>query len=311
MKVLKAFDLNRINAFMMGNKISIYSLLIDEQNDSMLVGCGIWDRENQPHTNTVKDATPGKVLRISSRHGRIMGQTVNLPNIVYPLIRLPWGHYFVGCRTGAALTMNEKLSTNQIGSFGRGIYGVLHYAKLNKFFIGGRDGKLYIFDHLWKLEKSIQIASDRLWNLCADPDHRYLWSSCYNKKLYKIDSVSGEIVWQEDLGIGATTLVCALANGQLAVGGMNFKIALLNDGVIRQTISTPSPVCFVMDLPESKSFVVTGYKGQIWLFNYQGKLIDEFVSGSRENNPIWIVQSLAPDTAVFAWANGTIGTIQL
>jgi hypothetical protein len=311
MKVLNTFDVNKINAAALGGKISIYSLLVNHDADSMLIGCGVWDRENMPHTNPVKDATPGKVLQISSRHGAMMGQTTALQNIVYPLVRLPWGNYFVGCRTGAMYLMDDRLHVQPLGTAGGGVYGVALSPMLDRFFIGARNGNLYSYDQDWHQHDDFTIADDRLWNLCLDHDQRFVWSACYNRQLYKINLTNGQIVWQQDLGIGATTIVSRLSNGLLAVGALNFKIALLENETLQRIIPTASPVCYLMDLPAKQSFVATGYKGQIWLYDYDGKLTDEFTLDNRENNPIWIAQPQSPETIVFAWANGTIRIIQV
>ena len=97
----------------------------------------------------------------------------------------------------------------------------------------------------------------------------------------------------------------------MAVGCMLKSIFLLSGTDIVERIAVSSPVCFVMDLPGTGTFIATGYKGQIWRFDYTGQLVDEFVLDSRANNPIWIAQPDKARNVIFAWANGTIRTISM
>ncbi len=311
MKVLNEFDVNQVNRKVLGTSVSIYSLINELESQTHLIGCGLWDRENMPHSNAVKNFTPGIVFRVSNQTGAIQASSPTLNNIVYPMVPNPWGHLFVGCRTGAAYLMDQNLKVDPIGSYGTGIYGVAYSQLLDLFLIGGRNGRLYAFNSNWELVKEFQVSDDRLWNLCMDTDNQHVWSSSYNHRLFKIDLKGEQVEWQEKIGRGATTLINWLENGLLAVGCMFKSILLLYGFDVIQSIPVDSPVCFVMDLPGTGTFFATGYKGQIWRFDYAGRLVDEFILDSRENNPIWIAQPDSQNNMVFAWANGAIRTISM
>jgi hypothetical protein len=119
------------------------------------------------------------------------------------------------------------------------------------------------------------------------------------------------VVWFWNLGAGATTLIEKLSSGLVAIGCMRKCIKLICGERVVSTIQVESPVCFIMDLPALGQFLATGYKGQIWIFDYSGKCVDCLASDSRENNPIWIVQQLSPEVVTPAWANGIIRHLQL
>lgn len=309
MQILKELNLNAVNRETLGTSISIYSLLV--ANNSFLIGCGLWDRENMPHSNKVKNRTPGIVFDIDGQTGVIKKVTKKLANIVYPLVHGPWGSYFVGCRTGAAYLMDGDLGVRELGSFGRGVYGVAYSSSLDRFLIGGRDGRLYCLDRSWKLVALHQISDNRLWNLCLDHNDQFVWGSSYNGRLFKIHVLTGKIVCQEHLGAGATTLIAWLENGLLAVGCFGRCVKLLQGEHVVSSISVESPICFLLDLPERKQFLATGYKGQAWIFNYAGEQQDVFLLDSRENNPVWIGDRLAGGKIVLAWCNGTIRILKL
>ncbi len=313
MKIIDSLDINALNRDALGTTVSIYSLL-PVAGGGFLVGCGLWDRENMPHSNAVKDATSGIVLRVDSA-GKILVTSFKLANIVYPLIPGPWGGMFVGCRTGAAYLMDENLQVRPLGVFGRGVYGVAVCPPLDRFLVGGRDGTLYVFsrgcESVPVLERTHPVSDDRLWNLCLDHDPRFVWASSYNGKLFRVDVATGATVLSMHLGAAATTLIETLSNGLLAVGCMGKCIKLLRRDSVVGSIPVESPVCFVADLPDRGQFLATGYRGQIWIFDYDGTLVDSMEADSRENNPVWNVQR--PETGVIApaWANGTVRLIEL
>lgn len=314
MKVLAEFDVNQVNQQALGARVSIYSLLAENHlgYQTFLVGCGLWDRENQPHTRQVKDATPGIVLRVNET-GEIINQSERLDNIVYPLIERPWCgdlDLFVGCRTGFAYWMDRELRAVPFLRFDQGIYGVECSNQHKAILIGTRNGSLFRLDDQSWSQIFTKVAQDRLWNLCLDKDDQLVWSSCYNGRLYLIDFFSGQVIFDQHLGAGATTLVTWLPNETLAVGCMGKKICLLRYRKVIQVIDVEDPVCFIADLPDKGLFYATGYRGQIWVFDYQGRLVDQFTLDSRENNPIWIGQTLGPNQVVLAWANGMIRVIQ-
>jgi len=307
MQVQRKFNVNAVNQ----TNLSIYSLLVSENTEILYIGCGLWDRENMPHTNFVKNKTPGGVFQINSRNGRIIHSTKNLENIVYPLVPSPWKGFFIGCRTGAAYHMNYDMKVQQIGSYGEGIYGVTYSPSLEQFIIGGRNGKLYCLNKQWYTLHEFLVANNRLWNLCLDYDDTYVWVSSYNKRLYKVHVPTGRIVFEENLGSGAITFSSLLSDGTLAIGSMGKKINLLKSEKVIRTIQVKSPVCFLIDIPELKYFLATGYKGQVWVFDYDGEKVDELLMEVRENNPIWIGQAIQDGRCVLAWANGDIRMIQI
>jgi hypothetical protein len=281
-------------------------MLFDPLDNSILIGCGLWDRENLPHSNFIKDTTPGIVCRLERESGKILEKSDPLSNIVYPLVHAPWGGYFVGCRTGAAYLMFDDMETKYIGSYGRGVYGIAYSRHLDRFIIGGRDGTLYSLGRDWLIAGKRQVADNRLWNLCLDEDEHFLWSSCYNGRIMKINIDKGRTVFKRHLGCGATTLICRLGRGRMAVGGMKGKIAILFNGLIERIIDVESPVCFIDKLPGQEIYFATGYRGQIWFFDYRGRMLDSFVLDAKKNNPIWIAQEYGPGHFAFAWANGII-----
>lgn len=313
MKIIDCLDINALNRGALGTSVSIYSLL-PVDGGGFLVGCGLWDRENMPHSNAVKDATPGIVLRVD-RTGRILVTSFKLANIVYPMIPGPWGGMFVGCRTGAAYLMDENLQVRPLGVFGRGVYGVAFCAPLDRFLVGGRDGTLYVFirgsELMPVLERTHAVSDDRLWNLCMDHDQRFVWASSYNGKLFRVEVASGATVFETHLGAAATTLIETLSNGMVAVGCMGKCIKLFRSDHVVATVPVSSPVCFVADLPDRGQFLATGYRGQIWLFDYDGKCVDSLEADSRENNPVWNVQRVGTAVIAPAWANGTIRQLEL
>jgi outer membrane protein assembly factor BamB len=312
METILEIDINRMNQEELGSSASIYALL--DEGNTFLAGCGLWDRENMPHTRAVKDATPGVVFRVEKKTGKVVGRTEPLANIVYPLVDNPRGAgCFAGCRTGDAYLIGADLSARHLGSFGQGVYGVEYSAKLDRFLVGGRDGTLYVLDRDWQTVQTVAVADDRLWNLHMDWDDQSVWATCYNRHLYKVDILSGEIPVNMDLGAGSVTYLERLANGMMAVGCFGKKIFLLQDGRIVDEIPVESPVCFLRDLPHRGLLVATGYRGQVWVLNYQGVLQDKFLLDTKENNPVWTGTQWAgePDRMAFAWANGIIRVLEI
>jgi len=309
MQVLQEFDLNALNREQIGRNVSVYSLIPEPKG--FLVGCGLWDRVNMPHSNEVKNATPGAILRVDQQ-GHLIEMSPELANIVYPLTTDPWGDLFVGCRTGAFYTMDLCLSTTHRGDVGNGVYGIEHSRSLNRFIIGGRKGTLFQFDSSWKLMASTPVSADRLWNICLDWDDRFLWATSYNGFLFKIDLLNGQVVHTSHQGAGGLTYVRRLSTGELVIGCFAKQLQILQGTRLRQRIQTDSPVCFIEDLPHLGVLVATGYKGQIWVFDYNGRLLDSFLGDAKENNPIWIATRCgSPSTMAFAWANGIIRVIDL
>ncbi len=311
MKILTTMDVSAAHERMFGRKLSIYALLA-EPDGTMLVGCGLWDRERMLHTNAVKDVTPGLVLRIDLATRNIIGVGRPLANIVYPVVRAPLKGVFVGCRTGAMYLLDDQLGAHRIGSFGGGVYGVAHLPQLDRFFIGGRDGTLGMFGPDFLPERVTRVSDDRVWNLCPDPDGRHLWASSYNGRLFKINAAEGSVTWQADLAAGVVTLIANLSNGLRAVGCMGRSVKLFHDTELVRSIPVPSPVCFVMDLPTSNRLLATGYRGELWVFDRDGAMTDSFVLDTRENNPVWIVQPFGDGDRVAAgWANGVVRVLDL
>ena len=312
MRTILEIDVNSVNREKLGSSVSTYSLLDD--GDTFLLGCGLWDRENMPHSNAIKNATPGIVLRVLKEKGEIVGKTAQLGNIVYPLIVNPSGSgYFAGCRTGDAYLVQADLTVAHLGSYGEGVYGVEYSHTLGRFLIGGRDGVLYIFDRDWQIVCTVAVSDDRLWNLHMDRDGRSVWATSYNRRLYRVDIASGEILVNMDLGAGALTYLQWLANGELAVGCFSKKIFLLCDGKVTREILVESPVCFLRNIPHCGMLVATGYRGQVWLFNYNGVLQDKFLLDTKENNPVWVgvFSASQPNQMIFAWANGIVRVMEI
>jgi outer membrane protein assembly factor BamB len=314
MRVIRNIDVSGAHELRVGRKLSLYSLLTEDGGSRFLVGCGVWDRERMSHTNAVKDETPGVVLAIN-RNGRILARSELLANIVYPLVRLPWGGVFVGCRTGAMYVLDPAsplCAMEEKGTLGGGIYGVASMQSGALFLLGTRDGFLHGFEAPWQHVFSMRVSDDRLWNLCMDPDCVHVWASSYNGKLFCINLITQEIAWEQHLGAGAVTYIASLQSGMMAVGCMARCVKLFRGTEEVMSITVPSPVCFVQDLPVQWRFLATGYRGEIWVFDDNGKCVDEFTLDSRENNPIWIAQPVeSPTRIAFAWANGVIRIIDL
>lgn len=101
--------LEKINSLFPGG--AIYSI-IKESSNTFLLGLGLWDRENEPHTQIIKDQTPGQVVRIDSDN-RILAKSPELNNIIYQLQPLDDGRVFVGCRDSNTYYLNHDLTVNR------------------------------------------------------------------------------------------------------------------------------------------------------------------------------------------------------
>ena len=204
--------------------------------------------------------------------------------------------------------MDQDLQVRHLGSFGLGIYGAAYSESLDRLLLGSRAGTLFVLNPGGTVHAAWPTPANRLWNLRPDkPDDRFVWASSYNGTLYKLDALTGEIVFSRNFGPGATTLISWLSSGLLAVGSLKKKVFLLDSsGGLTQTSSTLGGVCFVADLPHLEAFYVTDHDGRIWICSYKGQVLDRFELDVERNNPIWIAQWLDSNRIVFAWANGTI-----
>ena len=308
MKPTTTLNINTINNL----PLSIYSLVVRGDEHELLLGCGLWDRENMPHTNRVKNATPGIVLRVGMDDGKIITRSPELPNIVYPLVAIPGGKHFVGCRTGAAFILTDpaQLTVEHVGDFGGGVYGFAHSKSTGTFLIGGRDGTLFGLDENWQPKFTLKLANNRLWNFCLNRSEQILIAASYDKHIYAMHIDRQEVFIEQNLGGGSVTFVEMLQGGILACGCMGKTIKLLAIDEIISSFEVPDPVCFILEHPSGAGIFVTGYRGQIWLMDHVGNILDSFLLDSRENNPIWSM-TIWDNQLVAAWANGTIRFFQL
>ncbi len=290
--------------------ISIYALLMD--GETMLLGCGLWDRKTQEHSMEIKNATPGMVLRVGM-DGKIISQSPQLDNIVYPLIRSPWGGLFAGCRTGAGYFVDVALHAIKAGDFGGGIYGISSSRSMKGILLGCRNGQLVAIDAAGRPMVVTTTSANRLWNLCPDPSSDHIvWASSYEGVLRKIDAYRSRITYERPFGPGALTLICRLQGDMLAVGSLKKKIHLLTRfGQPQKEISVLGGICFIADLPELENFYATDHDGRIYRFDYEGTLLDRFDGDVSRNNPIWIAQSSGPGRLIAAWANGIVRELSL
>ena len=301
----QCWDIPKINR----RPVSIYSMLIEK--DGLLLGCGAWDRRKQEHSLEIKNATPGMIVR-TDWSGRVVAETPQLGNIVYPLIRSPWSGLFVGCRNGDAYFMDGSLKCQRIGSFGRGVYGIAFSKSLDRLLVGGRNGTLYLLNSAGTITARWPTPANRLWNLCPDVTcDRFVWASSYDGILYKLDALTGDIVLARDLGPGALTLLCWVNDNVLAAGSLKKRIYLLSrSGELVREIPTLGGVCFIGKLPDYQGFYATDYEGRVWIADYQGNVRDLFEKNVERNNPIWIVLPWESRRIICAWASGAISVLR-
>lgn len=94
---------------------AIYQI-VDEGDGNFLLGLGLWDRANEPHTLEVKNRTKGQVVRIDNKDN-ILGRSPELSNIIYQLMPIDNERIFVGCRNGELLYLNHDLYIRNLIDF--------------------------------------------------------------------------------------------------------------------------------------------------------------------------------------------------
>jgi hypothetical protein len=153
---------------------ALYSIIKDQE--SYLLGLGLWDRANAHHTTEVKDRTKGQIIRVDT-DDKIIARSPELSNIIYQLEPIDEDRIFVGCRTGELCYLNADLSVKKhIDLKTTGLY--FWVRKENSLVATLRSGAILFYDLDREMHEIIPVVESdtRMWPIIQDQD-RYIVGS--------------------------------------------------------------------------------------------------------------------------------------
>ncbi|MBU0979822.1 MAG: hypothetical protein KJ709_03375 [Nanoarchaeota archaeon] len=181
---MKCLDLNR--EMMPGG--AIYHIA-DEGDGSILLGLGLWDRVNEPHTLQVKNRTMGQVVRVSEED-EILVRSTELSSIVYQVIPVCDERIFVGCRDGTSYFLNPDLSMQRpLDLCSKGFYSTI--IDDDMLVATMRQGSVLFFNLESEESKIVQVV---------DPNIR-VWPIAKDGTRYIVGSYRGDLAIIEDMKV--------------------------------------------------------------------------------------------------------------
>jgi hypothetical protein len=294
---------------------ALYSV-IPEESGNFLLGLGLWDRENAPHSQEVKNQTPGQVVRVNQA-GEIIASSPLLDNIIYQLQPIETGIILVGCRNSNFYFLNEDLSINRkLDLPGNGLY----FWNWHKPILTAtmRAGALMFLDLRDNSFEILQIVDPevRMWALASDPQQIVCGS--YNGDLALVRN--RQLVKKIAVSPTRRNAVWAIEHWQdgYFVGTASGEIFYFNRELEEQSLlhqnqagGRNSGITSVMKLGDQLLF--GDLHGNLHLFNPDGSVIDfDLALPDKTTNTIWW---LAPDVSagqvLAAHCNGSLDTYQL
>ena len=289
---------------------ALYSI-IDEKNGNFLLGLGLWDRVNSPHTLEVKNRTKGQVVRVD-RDDAILARSPDLSNIIYQLMPIDDERIFVGCRSGELLYLNNDLSIQRTIDFkSTGLY--FWVRDRNKIVATMREGAVLFLNLETENAEVLQVVSPsvRMWSIIGD-EERYIAGSykgdvalIENKQLTKLIKVSENpsSIWTIDNF--DNKYYVGTARGELFAFDKNLESKVL---VYRNQTS----ICCTAQLNKDQ-IAIGDLKGGIHIVGMDGCVI-------HHNNPLietpantvwWITLDHEDCLLRAAYSNGQMKTFRL
>lgn len=289
---------------------AIYQI-IDEGSGSFLLGLGLWDRANEPHTLEIKNRTKGQVIRVDE-DDNILDESPELSNIIYQLMPIDNERIFVGCRNGELQYLNQDLSLRKKIDFeNKGLY---FWVRDNNTIVATmREGGILFYDIDTEKTEIVKVVdpSIRMWPIAKD-GNRYITGS------YK-----GHLAILEDRKVIKKIKVdektCALwtvdrFDDKYLVGTSKGDIFTFDNNLENRELVYKNKYSITSTaILGPEQIAVADLKGNIYLLDSNGNVIsyEHPVKEKTDNTIWWMTPDLDKDLMRVAYSNGQMRTFRL